>query len=114
VLETTITSTPFFREADPILDDLPSMAPEPIPPTHPPAATQPAATSHAPHGHGRGLAVRGCYNCGSTLTPVLRSKMSDAGLIVLVVMLMVCFPLFWIGLMMKEEYTICPSCGVRR
>jgi len=77
-----------------------------------PNITQPPATMP---GRQRPVYAAGsCYNCGSQQHPVARSEMSQAGLIVLIVMLMICFPLFWIGLMMKEHFMVCPTCGIRR
>jgi len=33
--------------------------------------------------------------------------------VVFVVMLLFCWPLFFIGLLMKEEYQVCSDCGAR-
>jgi DNA-directed RNA polymerase subunit RPC12/RpoP len=52
-----------------------------------------------------------CPYCGSTAPPIRRSKMSQAGLITLIVMVLLCWPLFWIGLLMTESYTVCADCG---
>lgn len=107
VLETDLKDVPFFREADPILDDLPLMAPEPL------AAVQKMPeVLPRPHLPAEGLPP--CYVCGSQRAPVYRKSMSQSGLIVLVVMVMFCFPLFWIGLLMQETIRICPDCGARR
>jgi hypothetical protein len=38
-------------------------------------------------------------------------KISTGGWIVFAVMLLVCFPLFWIGLLMKDNVPRCPNCG---
>lgn len=103
-LELDDQRVPFFRESDMLLDELPMMTPKPAPGQAPPAKHLPAV---------RDLGGA-CYNCGSMAAVHTRSQMSQAGLIVMVVMLMVCFPLFFIGLMMKETYYVCPSCGVRR
>ncbi len=40
-------------------------------------------------------------------------RISVAGWIVFAVLLLFCFPLFWIGLLIKEEYRSCYECGVR-
>jgi hypothetical protein len=52
-----------------------------------------------------------CPQCYSTQPPQLIRKMSQEGLIVLIVMIFFCFPLFWIGLLMKEDVYFCPQCG---
>lgn len=51
-----------------------------------------------------------CPRCGTTTPPFVQSKISDGGILVIVLMVLFCFPLFWIGLLMKEEYRACPVC----
>src|SRR5882724_6389278 len=46
-----------------------------------------------------------CPYCHTNLPPLRQSKISGAGWAVFVVMLLVCFPLFWVGFLIKEEYT---------
>jgi ssDNA-binding Zn-finger/Zn-ribbon topoisomerase 1 len=52
-----------------------------------------------------------CRGCGSRDRPVYKEEISTAGWVVFAVMLTVCFPLFWIGLLMKEQYRACGECG---
>lgn len=55
-----------------------------------------------------------CPFCGSTLQPVSRSKVSNAGWILFVVLLLfLCLPLCWIGLLIREENRYCSQCGMR-
>lgn len=54
-----------------------------------------------------------CPFCDSPEPPARREKVSAGGWVVLVVMLLFCFPLFFIGLLMKEEYRVCRDCGVK-
>ncbi|MSR53796.1 MAG: hypothetical protein EXS09_10970 [Gemmataceae bacterium] len=54
-----------------------------------------------------------CHHCGTSDFPINRSKISTAGWIVFGVMLLFCFPLFFIGLLMKENYRECGRCGMR-
>lgn len=54
-----------------------------------------------------------CPRCNSTAPPIVKSKMSDAGLITLILMIFFCFPLFWIGFLMREQFTVCPACLTR-
>jgi hypothetical protein len=54
-----------------------------------------------------------CPHCGSDEPPVVRKEISAAGWVVFVVMLLVCLPLFFIGLLMQEEYRVCRECGTR-
>jgi hypothetical protein len=53
-----------------------------------------------------------CPYCGSTHIPEVRSRVSGAGWAVFVVLLITCFPLFFIGLLIKEEYRVCYDCGM--
>ena len=57
-----------------------------------------------PRGATRGFR---CPFCRADDPPVVREKVSAAGWIVLVVLIFFCFPLFWIGLLMKENYREC-------
>jgi hypothetical protein len=53
-----------------------------------------------------------CPYCGSTQRPHTLQKISTGGWIVFAVMLLVCFPLFFIGLLMKDTYQVCGQWGV--
>jgi hypothetical protein len=52
----------------------------------------------------------GCPSCGCRQV-VYKSEISTAGWVTFAVLLAVCWPLFWIGLMMKEEFRACADCG---
>jgi hypothetical protein len=54
-----------------------------------------------------------CQYCGSDAPPIYSSQISAAGWIVLVLMLVFCWPLFWIGLLIKEDVKKCSECGAR-
>jgi hypothetical protein len=54
-----------------------------------------------------------CHVCGSDAPPIYTSQISAGGWIVMVVMLVFCWPLFWIGLLMKEDVKKCSECGAR-
>lgn len=56
------------------------------------------------------LAVPSCRHCGAMTFPV--SKISTSGWIVFFGLLIFCFPLCWIGLLMKETGRRCGSCQV--
>src|SRR5918912_3657863 len=49
-----------------------------------------------------------CPNCGSTNPPIAEKRISTEGWIVFCALLIFCLPLFWIGLLMKEERRLCP------
>ena len=53
-----------------------------------------------------------CPYCKSDEVPVRKSQVSQAGWIVFILMLLfLCLPLCWIGLLIKEEYRVCADCG---
>jgi RNA polymerase subunit RPABC4/transcription elongation factor Spt4 len=54
-----------------------------------------------------------CPNCGTTAHPRIEEKISQGGWIVFAILLVVFFPIFWIGLLMKEKYQVCPVCRVQ-
>ncbi|HEX8491480.1 MAG TPA: LITAF-like zinc ribbon domain-containing protein [Pyrinomonadaceae bacterium] len=51
-----------------------------------------------------------CPRCGTNYLPIVESKISQDGWVVFALLLFFCFPLFWIGLLMKQETRICPMC----
>lgn len=51
-----------------------------------------------------------CPRCGAGYLPTIEKKVSSEGWLIFVLMLFFCFPLFWIGLLMKQEYRVCPVC----
>jgi lipopolysaccharide-induced tumor necrosis factor-alpha factor len=86
--------------------DLPPAPPQQVQPIYTPPPAQ--VHSHSP----QPLGFR-CPRCGTTAPPQIKSKVSDNGWIVFVVMLIFCFPLFWIGLLMREESRVCSMCMTR-
>ena len=54
-----------------------------------------------------------CPHCGTQNFPRLEKKISSAGWIVFAVLLILFFPLFWIGFLIKEDVKICPVCNFR-
>ena len=54
-----------------------------------------------------------CPYCRSTAPPFTLEKISEAGWLVFALMLFFCFPLFWIGLLMKENQRYCSACRAR-
>lgn len=54
-----------------------------------------------------------CPRCNSQLAPRIERKISNAGWIVFAVLLVTIFPLFWIGLLIKEDVAVCPICQYR-
>ena len=54
-----------------------------------------------------------CPYCGCDSSPARRSQISTAGWMVFVMMILFCLPLFWVGLLITEEYRVCRDCGAR-
>lgn len=54
-----------------------------------------------------------CKGCGSRRSPVRRDKVSGAGWAVFWVLLIMFFPLCWIGLLMREKWRECSECSLR-
>jgi len=52
-----------------------------------------------------------CPFCGCPDEPISRTQISQAGWVMFVVMIVFCWPLFWIGLLMTEDYFACGDCG---
>jgi hypothetical protein len=53
-----------------------------------------------------------CRACGYAGPAMIVEKISTAGWVVFVVLLLCCLPLFWIGFLIKERRAQCANCGV--
>lgn len=51
-----------------------------------------------------------CPHCGTQNPPTVQRKISTAGWIVFAALLIFFFPLFWIGLLIKDNVRICSVC----
>jgi RNA polymerase subunit RPABC4/transcription elongation factor Spt4 len=76
----------------------------------PPPAPVPYANQGIQSGYGYNYR---CPNCGTNAHPRIEEKISQGGWIVFAILLVVFFPLFWVGLLMKEKYQVCPVCRVQ-
>lgn len=54
-----------------------------------------------------------CPRCMSNALPRLERKISTGGWITFACLLVFFFPLFWIGLLIKEDVHTCPTCNMR-
>jgi hypothetical protein len=54
-----------------------------------------------------------CPNCGCEGDTYERKEIPTEGWIIMVVLLLTFFPLFFIGLLMKQNYLICGECGFK-
>lgn len=86
----------------------PYRAPAPYyyPPPQPPPQPQYAMVPMQP----MALSPWRCLRCGYVGSPFMVQKMSGAGVATLVILLIVFFPLFWIGFLIKETKCQCPQC----
>lgn len=54
-----------------------------------------------------------CPYCHSDEGKRTRTRISTAGVITIIALLLICFPIFWIGLLMTESHDYCRDCGTR-
>lgn len=54
-----------------------------------------------------------CPFCLSTTRPLVRKRTSTAGWILLGALIVVFFPVCWLGLLLREKYHVCFDCGIR-
>ena len=54
-----------------------------------------------------------CPRCARQNFPVIKQQVSTAGWITFAVLLVTIFPLFWIGLLIKEDAYVCPVCNFK-
>lgn len=54
-----------------------------------------------------------CPSCGTNYLPVVERRISPAGWITFTVLLIFTLVFFWIGLLIKENVSICPICWRR-
>ena len=69
---------------------------------------QPAPLAYQPTRHMSGPFR--CPRCMSQYPPRMERRISQAGWITFAVLLVFFFPLFWIGLLIKEDVMVCQSC----
>jgi hypothetical protein len=87
----------------------PALASYPPPQSYPLAPAPPVGPSPTAQ-----LGMVRCPVCGSVGPPYYKSKVSTAGWIVFVLLLVLfCWPLCWIGLLMKENYAVCSTCWIK-
>lgn len=54
-----------------------------------------------------------CPRCSSQMLPKVVKRISTAGWIVFAALMVFFFPLFWIGLLIKEDTRMCPVCNLK-
>jgi len=54
-----------------------------------------------------------CQRCMNRFPPRYERRVSTAGWIVFAVLLVTFFPLFWIGLLIKEDVWVCQACNAK-
>ena len=54
-----------------------------------------------------------CPNCGTNYLPVLERRISTAGWVTFAALLVFTVIFFWIGLLIKEDVSVCPVCKFR-
>ena len=53
-----------------------------------------------------------CPRCATNLMPRMERRISSAGWVVFAVLLVFFFPLFWIGLLIKDNVRVCSVCNL--
>lgn len=86
---------------------------------NPSPASQPLYSAGMPDSVRQPLAYSGpqymagnyrCPNCGTTTLPIVERRISTAGWITFALLLVFTFIFFWVGLLMKENVSVCPVC----
>jgi hypothetical protein len=54
-----------------------------------------------------------CPHCGTNYLPIIERRVSSAGWLTFALLLVFTLVFFWIGLLMKEDVSICPVCKRR-
>ncbi len=54
-----------------------------------------------------------CPNCGTHYLPVIERRVSTAGWITFALLLVFTIIFFWIGLLLREDVSVCPVCKYR-
>jgi len=54
-----------------------------------------------------------CPKCGTHTLPITERRISTAGWIVFSLLLVFTFIFFWVGLLMKENVSVCPVCRAK-
>ena len=76
----------------------------------PQAYVNPAAGPLAYSNAGAMAANYRCPNCGTSTLPITERRISTAGWIVFSLLLVFTFIFFWVGLLMKQDVSVCPVC----
>jgi DNA-directed RNA polymerase subunit RPC12/RpoP len=54
-----------------------------------------------------------CQFCGSNFSPIMESKISTLGIVILACLLLMTIVLFWIGFFFRDRYPVCSECGIK-
>jgi LITAF-like zinc ribbon protein len=69
----------------------------------------PAPMARSPHNQFGAVGFK-CPYCQTQSPPVLERKITTGGWILFAVLLLLCFPLCWMGLLIKEDQRVCSFC----
>lgn len=100
-----------FEPTGPLSFSLPPPAVPPSPPAAsgpPPAMPPPPTQEMLARPHSLRCMACGCDRC------YIEKKVTQQGITTMLILLLVFFPLFWIGLLQQEEMVVCPRCGAQR
>lgn len=54
-----------------------------------------------------------CPFCKCPDPPAIKKRITAVGWVVMVLLLFMCFPLFWLGFFITEEVRVCSDCGCK-
>jgi ribosomal protein L40E len=74
------------------------------------SAPLPAPPAYAPQPQPSSAATFHCPYCRTTQPPVVATRISTGGWLVFAALIIACLPLCFVGLLIKEQYTMCSWC----
>ena len=77
------------------------------------AAATTASMPPAEKGEAPAKGAFSCPFCGTIIPPTRKKKIHPAGWALFVVLLVLCFPICWLGFFIREEVSKCSDCGLR-
>ena len=94
-----------INQVQPLSPPMPQqqMPPMPMPHPQPLMRQQPQNMAYGYH----------CPRCSTNLMPRMERKISTAGWVTFVALLIFFFPLFWIGLLIRENVRVCSVCNLQ-
>jgi hypothetical protein len=110
--ESQAKKTGQINQVQPLMNNQPAPPQRFTPPPPPQVMHNPPPVPYNYNQSSFGYGYR-CPHCGTQNFPRVERKISTAGWVVFAVLLFVFFPLFWIGLLIKEDVKTCSVCNLQ-